>query len=529
MRHIDKLNQLLRAYNSALGDLRTGERNLLSKQISTLNRKMSKGLENHNWFSLSIGEFIKECQLAIESFKEVKGRVLQHARNIEKQVHTIENAVIIAPIDFKTTEIMDITQFSEYFEKYRVNQITSLVKDYHNIGDIYLKTIEECTFKESSQGHKEMQMYYYYWERKIFNAINKMIIRALATNKALLGMNGKPLIQMQASYNFDNSMSYHPTTEELRTQLDKFNRNILESAKRFGRWWDGFCKVFEEDIDKETSEKTIKYTFFDDINHNPVITKLNLELVTSTEQIQKKFEMYEQTFQDAKFRKVYDKNWMNKILKGHEKAGSVASIERDIMAFRGRSIEIKNKQAYVQNYLVMVDYSEVISNAIDQVSVWFDSLGKILTDIARRELSWVMNETKKYEEKLAKDMAGIEQIKELLNVINEIRNKSMDMELKINEVLEMFRVLKIYEYEIEKEEQDNVDLISENWAALLDLAERSDFKLVQAKKQYADITKNNVEDFKKELHDRYEMYVANGPGAEHVTLEEGCRLLEDSK
>ena len=220
---------------------------------------------------------------------------------------------------------------------------------------------------------------------------------------------------------------------------------------------------------------------------------------------------------------------MNKILKGHEKAGSVASIERDIMAFRGRSIEIKNKQAYVQNYLVMVDYSEVISNAIDQVSVWFDSLGKILTDIARRELSWVMNETKKYEEKLAKDMAGIEQIKELLNVINEIRNKSMDMELKINEVLEMFRVLKIYEYEIEKEEQDNVDLISENWAALLDLAERSDFKLVQAKKQYADITKNNVEDFKNELHDRYEMYVANGPGAEHVTLEEGCRLLEDSK
>jgi len=34
---------------------------------------------------------------------------------------------------------------------------------------------------------------------------------------------------------------------------------------------------------------------------------------------------------------------MNKILKGHEKAGSVASIERDIMAFQGRSIEIKNK------------------------------------------------------------------------------------------------------------------------------------------------------------------------------------------
>lgn len=120
-----------------------------------------------------------------------------------------------------------------------------------------------------------MRTYYYYWERRIFNAITKMIIRAMAANKAL--WRGKPLIMMKATYNHPE-MSYHPTVEELKTQLDKFSSNILQSAKKFGRWWDGYCKIFEETVDKDTSEKSIKYTFYDELNQNPVICNLQMEI-----------------------------------------------------------------------------------------------------------------------------------------------------------------------------------------------------------------------------------------------------------
>ena len=59
---------------------------------------MDKGLDNHNWFSLSISEYIKECRKGIDEFKETKGRVLQHSRNIEKQVKNIENATLIRSV-----------------------------------------------------------------------------------------------------------------------------------------------------------------------------------------------------------------------------------------------------------------------------------------------------------------------------------------------------------------------------------------------------------------------------------------------
>lgn len=116
-----------------------------------------------------------------------------------------------------------------------------------------------------------MKDYYRYWEVRIFNAITKMIIRALAANKTLWTRTEKPsLIKMTSSYNHPD-MIYHPTVIELCTQLENFTKSILESTKQFGRWWNGFCKIFAEIIHEETSEKYIPYTFFDDVMHNPVV------------------------------------------------------------------------------------------------------------------------------------------------------------------------------------------------------------------------------------------------------------------
>ena len=528
MMHIDGLNKLLRSYNSALSDLRNIEKKLLFKDINKLNNKMEKGLENHNWFSLSISEYIEECNKEIEQFKDTKSRVLTQASNIEKQVQTIESAIIIRPIDFEDTKIMDITQFNDYFESFRVKEINTLVKDYHNIGDNYLKTIEQQTFKTSSQHHEQMYTYYEYWENKIYNAIVKMIIRALATNKALLQKTGKPLIKMEASFN-NTEMSYYPSQFDLGTAIDKFSRNIVDSTKKFGRWWHQFCKVFEETVDKDTSERTIRYTFFDDVKFNPVISSLSLELVGITEQIQQKFAMYGERFLDKNFKLIYDRQALTKAQRTAEKSGSVRDIEARIERFRlFKRLNIKNKQPQITNYLVLVDYTKVIASAKNQVKQWLDSLGKVLQDIAIRELQQVMHETTQYEEKLNGDPSGIDTIKNLLNVINDIRKNSMDMELKIAEVVEQFRVLKMYKYPIEKEHQDQVDLIAENWAQLIDKAEIRDKEVNNLKESFADVTEKNVALFKEELKKEYEQYKASGPGSADVNLDEGVTALQES-
>lgn len=65
--------------------------------------------------------------------------------------------MLVRTINFANTEIMGITEFSEYFDQHREKIIAELVKDYQNIGDTYLRSIEECTFKKNTQNCEEMR------------------------------------------------------------------------------------------------------------------------------------------------------------------------------------------------------------------------------------------------------------------------------------------------------------------------------------------------------------------------------------
>ncbi len=74
-----------------------------------------------------------------------------------------------------------------------------------------------------------------------------------------------------------------------------------------------------------------------------------------------------------------------------------------------------------------------------------------------------------------------------------------------------------------------VDCLSTNWTALLDEADRKDFEVNDFKKNFAEVTKGEVLKFKNELKEEFERYIQNGPGADHVGLEEGVELLNTSK
>jgi dynein heavy chain len=414
---------------------------------------MDKGFNNHNWFSLSIDEYIKECQTAIDTFNETKNIVLQHAHNIEKKVVKIEGAQIIRAIDFDRKSPMNISEFAEYFESHRVKTLGELVKDYTNIGEQYLKSIEECTVKNNADATKasaseEMRPYYMYWERRIFNAITKMIARALAANKTIYMRTERPnLIKMTSSYNHPE-ISYHPPIDELKTQLEKFSRNILESTKSFGRWWDGYCKIFESTTHEETGEKYIPYTFFDDVMQNKMITQLNYEIIQCGQQIIQKFKLF--TGGQKKIARLFDKNEMTKLQKQIEKSQSTQLIEGHILynkQLKEFNMMSDNKQ---YNYLVLVDNSEVKESIIQKIDEWLMILGDSLKAIATKELKAIIAETQNYNKGLNGEMAPIENLKTLLNVIAEIKNISMDMEFRIVEVQEQFRVLKMYNYEIEE-------------------------------------------------------------------------------
>ncbi len=116
-------------------------------------------------------------------------------------------------------------------------------------------------------------------------------------------------------------------------------------------------------------------------------------------------------------------------------------------------------------------------------------LGEFLTNLAKTDLARIKEIIREHNEQLNKDMQSIDEIKNLLESIAKIRNKSMDMELKIAEAQEQFRVLKMYKYPVDPQEQADVDGIAQEWADLIEKAERTDHKVNEIKGAYSELTK----------------------------------------
>lgn len=131
-------------------------------------------------------------------------------------------------------------------------------------------------------------------------------------------------------------------------------------------------------------------------------------------------------------------------------------------------------------------------------------MGDSLKTIAAKELKSIKTDIDNYEKALGGEMGAIEQLKSLLNIITEIKNKSMDMEFRIVEVQEQFRVLDMYEYEIEEDVRKEVDGLMAQWEQLLEYADKQDFAVNDFKKNFAEVTKQDVENFKSKIKEEFE-------------------------
>jgi hypothetical protein len=70
------------------------------------------------------------------------------------------------------------------------------------------------------------------------------------------------------------------------------------------------------------------------------------------------------------------------------------------------------------------------------VNDWLNVLGETLIDMSTKDLNAILKDIFEYERHLKTEVHGIDGLKHVLNVISEIKNTSMDMELRIHESVE---------------------------------------------------------------------------------------------
>jgi len=546
--YVDRLNNMLNEYHEAIDSLTEVERDLLYNKIEKLNEKLRPGTESLNFNSLGIATFIAECQKEISTFKSDHKTVSQNSQYIEKLIASIEDAVLIRDFEWNRRDPqapIEINSYNEknlerkdpfthlellsFFEKHQQEIIDDLVANHAKVSD-HLKTIEETIIESSTKSSPAMRDYYYYWERRIYNALVKMVLRALITLKCYYTRPPDKQVGLFKVYaEYDNPMvNTIPPEVEIERTVTKIYKDVLELTKQFPRWKDESClfpPMTANPNGGEDKQYKEQYTFYQDINANPVIFNIVAEINDIIHKCQERIRLLKNLWQDDKYKKLWDQKSKSQIDKMSDKNYSTQQIETIMARFKHLIQEFEQQPPIKMADYVIVDYSKVINSFINQAKDWLDRHGNVLRAMGERDLNLIKAEIEAYRVKLEENPSKRETLKELLNVIAEIKNLTMNMEFRIADVQEKFRILKNYNQKVEPTIMEEAMGLDERWKELVLEAEVKNLKLEEYKKYFASVTREEVANFKAQISTLYRAYIESGPGAVNTDLDKGLELL----
>lgn len=529
--YVDRLHFMLKEYDDAINTLSDIDRKLLEERIREVNRQLEPGCDSYNLCSLGIPDFIDECIKRINEFRDVKKNVNKNASMIEDIIHSIEDAQILKEFDFEsrnqTNTLPSVFEFYAYFEDHMQKVVSELVEKYKIIGEQLLKSIEEHAFKNSTRACKAMKEYYYYWERRVYNALVKMILRALLSFKNLItqpSIKQTPLFQIIAEYNHPFLVTQPPRTE-VEAILAKLLNNIRNTSDLFWRWMDGTC-IFCPTGKGPNDEPIQKHNFNIEIINSPIIAQVSFIIGDLKHKCYTKVDSFKDMWEDDRKKHLWDKKNKLSVDKLIDKNPSTNFLELRMSYYSNMKIEYDEMPKERNAFFISVSFNSVIESFKVQAKDWLDSYGGILRIMGERELAQIKKEIDEYHEKLKAETDKFNDLKAILNIIAEINDNTMVMEFRISDVMEKFRTLSMYNQTINPPERlEEANSLADNWKDLVKEAKKKDHKLLTAKKIFAKETIEEVNTFKSKLKGIYQEYKLNGPGSPETSLDKGLELL----
>uniref|UniRef100_G3SMY8 Dynein axonemal heavy chain 10 n=1 Tax=Loxodonta africana TaxID=9785 RepID=G3SMY8_LOXAF len=156
---------------------------------------------------------------------------------------------------------------------------------------------------------------------------------------------------------------------------------------------------------------------------------------------------------------------------------------------------------------------------------WVVSLGKLLNESAKEELSNLNEEIEFLAKNLKKSPTTLEDLKFVLATIAEIRSKSLVMELRYRDVQERYRTLAMYNIYPSDAERELVGKIESMWSALFSDSVNVEHALGGIKRTFTEITRAEILNFRQQMQKFASRFYAEGPGSVGADLDKGIDLL----
>ena len=539
---VENLKSMLAKYNETLAVVDPPEHAILGEHIAQLEAAIEPGWKTLNWNSLGIKEYINKALAAIGEFHAKSKEIHKNSSHISQVVTQISTTWLVDPqkLSASSTEgLLDLNDLAESLELYRNKQVAKLTKQYARISPL-LRKIEGIVTNTNTGKAEALRSYYYFWEKKIYKSLNRMVMISLSLFLSFLNINPSkkhktarkpaPLFKVTASL-VAGEIGVSPEMKEiLHTLTAKIMNNIIEATKHFVRWMDGTCiECTQGEIHPKPADdgELQPFTFFQDISKGGQVIAFKTKV---NQGIQKTFFYVHKHL--SSWRKYKDL-WHVPKEKFIERLGAknLQWLEYDAR-FADFTRLIRGLDQYPQERnidFLCLDCNPLLAEIQKEARTWIQMEGKQLNEQFRGKLEKLHAKIQKCEEELHISPDLIDDLKKVLSTIDTMNTHSMDIELQYCEIENCYNTLRQYNIPIPAEEWNSAMGLRTHWQRLKLLAKKKDEDLTTTKDTFRQVTVTSVDKFKDELQISLQEFIENGPGRGGIDLDRGLELINEWK
>ncbi|GBN68700.1 Dynein heavy chain 10, axonemal [Araneus ventricosus] len=272
----NKIKLIIEELLDSLSDLKKEEISTLEIPIENLCSVLDLGVNQIQWESTDIPDFIKKSKQAVDIFRGFVHQIKNIVQEIDKKVKSLSTCDL-----FQFMKIGDsVPPCEAFFEDAKMHmeiKVQKMVSIYSSLEPL-LKKLEMISCRTSTGRAPQMREYYYACEEKILKSIARMMLSNLEYFRDEV-MEHFLFPYVEAAFQSKDELV---TSSIIRIKLIflNFMKTAIESTRKLIRWLDGTCI---ESKPFHFTEKKIRmeFSYYLDLSMHPQIKKLVLVILSN--------------------------------------------------------------------------------------------------------------------------------------------------------------------------------------------------------------------------------------------------------
>eukprot|EP01040_Poterioochromonas_malhamensis_P004773 gene4773-5123_t len=533
----NELHWALSEYDKVIANVIPVTAMVLRPHFRDMEYKLRPGMITLTWTSMNIDAYKAHIHSGLRKLEELVANINDIIENrVEKNLKIVSKTLLV---DLPDSESFTVEEFVKMQEKHITRQSTLLqgknleiefaVRDLIRVISTYKLDghVDGVSEEEINKLKKHYNHFMYqallHCAKNSMNALKKRI-----GSRPVLDSNGTPDKKanrqdaiVQPFFEVDIQLAaphvaLHPSLDEIQECINRSAQAILRCFKTVKDW----------SIDSEGPRNR---TFFDRITKDIEIVRVALLLTGCIQGIRNTVQDYLNSF--AKYNWLWqdDKDAIyNTFMKT---SPSLDDFERKLRSFGDIDNEIASINDIQNIGALSLRTVSIKSQLRAECNRWKIKFSDNLHSQAKSKLEHLTEYIRMTNGKVAREVTDLDTLSFIMRLLVDVREKESSMEMEINPIMDMYRMLESYLPAgfMEKEEIDKKTVLRTNWKKLLKQCEMRTEELSKTQTKYKRQLLKDIKEFKRDVEQFRDDFLRNGPMVDGINPNDAVDRLSRFK